>query len=368
MTAFAALGIGAALNAAASSSSASAQRRAQEQALQLYYQGQPGAAAMAYGPNYQTALRAFSPQLFGGQGGTGTGSTANATQNTQGPLTTQTFNQPINSQRPGFTGGDTPNRRTAGGGRPVAAMGTTAPPAQPLFDPANVDPFANDPNNPFNAQATLSQTFNDRGQQSLNRFNAETNTLNRGLDQYGTQERARINREADQATTAANRRAELQVGRMGVGAGSLLPAFQTRNSTAINQGRDDALGRLNDSAILQRTNLGAARSTQRAGLDTAFQDRSLGLAMDPINYQRQVFGGPQFNPSNTSQYFGGQSGTAGALGTFGNSAAALGGLAATNPQLFGGGAARGAAGSGYTSPVFYDDPNTRQPVGGNSWY
>ena len=141
---------------------------------------------------------------------------------------------------------------------------------------------------------------------------------------YGDQERARINRDADQALTSLNRNTQASLIGRGLGASTVLTGALGQNARNINASREDALGSLGDRQI----NLLTGIRGNTLNLLSARSDGATQLAQQPINTKLQLLTGGIVNPwqdRDTSQYFPGVSPTGAAFSTTGNLLAGAGG-------------------------------------------
>jgi hypothetical protein len=143
----------------------------------------------------------------------------------------------------------------------------------------------------------LATRAGEQGNEAIRGYSADTQRLlgmsrdiEGGAQEYGNQERVRINRDSDRALTSANRATESRLIGRGLGASTALTQQLTGNARQIEETRQDALGNLGDRRIQMLNNLRGNTlnlAGQRLGGQTSLllgnQDRTLG-------YQQQALG------------------------------------------------------------------------------
>ena len=233
---------------------------------------------------------------------------------------------------------------------------------------------------------TLADQAKGTGEGNIRRYDADTfglmrkaKDIERTADQYGVQERERINRNSAEALANADGKAQAALMSRGMGASSVLTDALGANARQNQYAKEDALGDLGDRQIrlktgLQQGTLGvqSARGDGRMGMLTGQQGQDLGLRMGVLNTEQSALTGRVMNPwldDNPLPYFSNASPAGSAMGVAGP---ALAGFGST---MFGYGLGGGGGGGGYqpvsqTSGGYAQGGNyssLNQPVAPNGW-
>lgn len=156
----------------------------------------------------------------------------------------------------------------------------------------------------------LTKQATQQGRDALKGYNADTARLlemargiEGGAQQYGQQERERINRDSSRALTSANRATESRLMGRGFGASTALTQQLTGNARQMEEARQDALGSLGDRQIgmlnqLRGNTLGLAgqRATGQTGLVLGNQDRTMGFNQQALGLKTNLLSGSVTNP------------------------------------------------------------------------
>jgi len=156
----------------------------------------------------------------------------------------------------------------------------------------------------------LAAKAEQQGKTALKGYGADTARLmemargiESGAQQFGQQERARINTDADRALTSANRLTEGRLIGRGLGASTTLTQGLQSNARAMEEQRQNALGSLGDRQIqmlnqLRGNTMGLAG--QRMGGKTSLllgnQDRTLGYQQQALGVQTNALTAGDMNP------------------------------------------------------------------------
>lgn len=191
----------------------------------------------------------------------------------------------------------------------------------------------------------LATRAGEQGNEAIRGYSQDTQRLlgmsrdiEGGANEYGNQERVRINRDSDRALTSANRLTESRLIGRGLGNSTTLGAMLGGNARNIEETRQDALGNLGDRRIQMLNqlrgntlNLAGQRASGQTSLTLGNQDRTLGYQQQALGVRTNALTGGATNPwlsRSTGQYTPGLAPTQpNQSASWGNFLASLGGQA-----------------------------------------